>query len=251
MREDGAGRATAVTSPGGKGWQPLTKMAETKPNAHGNAPETAAIATRIGRGAIQFNHMLQSVDFSTDSSERKQHIRTRPHARTALELLGAVRRFLVISAIAFWLGGFTFYSGVVIPTGVKVLGTHKAVGFITQEVTRWLNVAGVVAMSILLVNMLLGWRQSGRRLTRLLMITWVVMAAIEIELFILHPVLDRMLVTQPVREILDTDRFDNWHRVYLLSTTAQWFFGVAHVWGISLLWGKEKAWGAPEPAPTA
>jgi hypothetical protein len=219
------------------------KMAKTKPGAHGNALETAAIATRIGSGAIQFNHMLQSAEPSTVSSEIEQDIRIRPRVRTALALLSVARRFIVISAIAFWLGGFTFYAGVVVPTGVKVLGTHKAVGFITQEVTRWLNVAGVIALSIFLVNLLPGWRQSGRGLRRLLMITWMVMAAIEIELFILHPVMDRMLTTHPVREILDVDRFDNWHRVYLMSTTIQWFLGVVHVWGISLLWGKENAWG--------
>jgi len=194
--------------------------------------------------------MSQSVESLTIppavSPETGEHTRTRHWLKNALILLGATRRFIVISAIAFWLGGFTFYAGVAIPTGVEVLGTHKAVGFITQGVTRWLNVAGVFALSIFLANLLLGWRQGGRGLKRLLLITWVVMAAIEVELFILHPVLDRMLITQPVREILDQDRFDNWHRVYLLSTTVQWFFGVAHVWGISLLWGREKAWGHKE-----
>jgi len=195
--------------------------------------------------------MLQSAEPSTVEPEvEQQNTTTRSWARTALTLLGAARRFIVISAIAFWLGGFTFYAGVAIPTGVEVLGTHKAVGFITQGVTRWLNVAGVFALSIFLANFLLGWRQSSRGLKRLLLITWVVMVAIEIELFILHPVLDRMLTTQPVREILDQDRFDLWHRVYLLSTSAQWFFGVAHVWGISLLWGKEKPWGQTVSAPT-
>jgi hypothetical protein len=194
--------------------------------------------------------MLQSAELSnvpSVSTEPAEVTRKGPRTRTALAWLGAARRFIVISAIAFWLGGFTFYAGVAIPTGVQVLGTHKAVGFITQGVTRWLNVAGVAALSIFLGNLVLGWRHSGRGLKRLLLITWVVMAAIEIELFILHPVLDRMLITQPVREILDQDRFDNLHRVYLLSTTVQWFFGVAHVWGFSLLWGWEKPWGGAEP----
>lgn len=224
-------------------------MAKTKPTDAANRPENAANATRFWAGAIQFNHMLQSAELSTVPSavspEVGENTSKGSRTRTALAWLGAARRFVVISAIAFWLGGFTFYAGVAIPTGVEVLGTHKAVGFITQGVTRWLNVAGVVALSIFLGNLLLGWRHSGKALKRLLLITWVVMAAIEIELFILHPVLDRMLITQPVREILDQDRFDLWHRVYLLSTSAQWFFGVAHVWGISLLWGKEKPWGQP------
>ena len=66
----------------------------------------------------------------------------------------ALRRFLVIAAIAFWLGGFTFYSGVAIPMGVEVLGGHRTVGFITERVTNWLNVSGAIALAILLWDML-------------------------------------------------------------------------------------------------
>jgi hypothetical protein len=183
--------------------------------------------------------MLQPAVAPSESSEVEQHTRAPGRARTAFAWLAAARRFIVIAAIAFWLGGFTFYAGVAVPMGVEVLGTHKAVGFITQRVTHWLNIAGVFALSILLANLLIGWRPAGKRLRRMLLFTFAVMAAIEIELFILHPVLDRLLITQPVREILDVDRFDTWHRVYLISSSFQWFFGVLHVWAISLLWGKE------------
>ena len=31
-------------------------------------------------------------------------------------------RFLVLAAFAFWVGGFTFYAAVVVPTGTEVLG---------------------------------------------------------------------------------------------------------------------------------
>ena len=56
-----------------------------------------------------------------------------------------MRRFLVILAIGFWLGGFTFYASVVIHTGHRVFGSRLEVGFLTQQVTRWLNVSSVVA----------------------------------------------------------------------------------------------------------
>ena len=74
------------------------------------------------------------------------------------------RTFLVVAAIAFWLGGFTFYAGVAIPMGVEVLGGHRTVGFITDGVTNWLNVAGVIALTIFAWNAWLGWRLYGRAL---------------------------------------------------------------------------------------
>lgn len=159
---------------------------------------------------------------------------------------GALGRFIVIAAIAFWVGGFTFYSGVAIPMGVEVLGTHKAVGFITQRVTNWLNVSGVVALSILLGNAVIIWKSRGKLLRYTLLITWIAMAAIEVELIALHPVMDRLLSTEPVREILNQDRFDLLHHVYLISTSVQWVLGVVHVWCVAVAW--QPTIGTPEPA---
>ena len=183
----------------------------------------------------------------------------------------AARRFLVIAAIAFWLGGFTFYSGVAIPMGVEVLGTHRAVGFITERVTNWLNVAGVVALIIFLWNLLLEWRGQTRHgfgdsvthpspgtpgegeegastmsrprrggaaiLRWTLLATWIAMATIEIELIALHPAMDHLLRTGP-RQITNQDRFDLLHHVYLISTTVQWMFGVVHVWCVAVAWSQ-------------
>ena len=150
--------------------------------------------------------------------------------------LPALRRLIVIAAIAWWLGGFTFYSGVAIPMGVQVLGTHRAVGFITEHVTNWLNVGGVIALGILLWNLLLGWHDRGKALRYTLLITWIAMAAIEIELISVHPAMDRLITTHPVRMILDEDRFDLLHHVYLISTSVQWAIGVIHVWCICAAW---------------
>ena len=146
-----------------------------------------------------------------------------------------------MAAIAWWLGGFTFYSGVAIPMGVQVLGTHRAVGFITQRVTNWLNVGGVIALSILFWNLLLGWHNRGKLLRNTMLVTWLLMAAIEIELISLHPAMDRLIGLtsingHPVRQVLGEERFDFLHQVYLISTTVQWCLGVVHVWCISLAW---------------
>ena len=63
-----------------------------------------------------------------------------------------VRQMLTVLALSFWFGGFTFYGSVVVPTALKVLGEHRAVGFITQPVTAWLNRIGVAALAVLLWN---------------------------------------------------------------------------------------------------
>lgn len=149
----------------------------------------------------------------------------------------AVRRFLVVAAIAWWLGGFTFYTGVAVPVGAQVLGSHKAFGFVTEHVTNWLNVGGVIALLILLWNTALSWKIPGKWVRNMLLITWLLMAAIEVELIVLHPVMDRLLATHPYRLILDEDRFEFLHHVYLFSSSVQWGIGLLHVWCLCLTWG--------------
>src|SRR5436190_19571918 len=68
-----------------------------------------------------------------------------------------MRRYLFTVATALWLGGFTFYSTVVIHTGHRVLGGLLEVGFVTQRVTSWLNLIGVVALLVLLWLVIVTW----------------------------------------------------------------------------------------------
>src|SRR5437764_15421395 len=69
--------------------------------------------------------------------------------RLLLSMATLFRRFLVLAALMFWQGGFTFYAAVVVPVGQHVLGSHAAQGFITREVTRYLNLAGAAALVFL------------------------------------------------------------------------------------------------------
>lgn len=142
---------------------------------------------------------------------------------------GTVRRFLFTAAVAFWLGGFTFYGAIVIPAGMKVLGGHLRQGFITQQVTQSLNLAGAVALPIMLWNTIAIWPARSWLARLLLATTWVVMTLVQTGLFVLHPYLDRLLDLH-ARTILDYDRFDELHRIYLMGATVQWGAGMIHVW---------------------
>lgn len=144
-------------------------------------------------------------------------------------------RLLILTACAFWLGGLTFYAAVVIPTANKVLGSHLRVGFITQQVTGWINVAATAALSALLVPLLGGRARTQRGLWLALLGTWLLMAASQAGLFALHSVLDGLL--DPARrQILDEDRFYGLHRAYLIITIVQQTAGLAHVCGLLIAW---------------
>jgi hypothetical protein len=143
-----------------------------------------------------------------------------------------LRRFLTLVAFAFWQGGFTFYTGVVVPTGTAVLGSAAAQGFITRQVTIWMNVAGAVALPILL------WDAAATRPFRRSRITlaWLLAAGL-IGLAMIHPRLDAMLdsVNERVR---DRHEFMPLHRKYLWISTAQWAVGVIYLLLTPWAWRK-------------
>jgi len=55
---------------------------------------------------------------------------------TVRDTIHVFRRYLIFAAVAFWLGGFTFYASVVIHTGHRVFGSRVETGFLTQQVTQ-------------------------------------------------------------------------------------------------------------------
>ena len=60
-----------------------------------------------------------------------------------------LRRFVVLLAFAFWQGGFTFYAAVAAPVTSEVLGSSPERGVLSQKITRYLNLAGAVALVLL------------------------------------------------------------------------------------------------------
>jgi hypothetical protein len=131
-----------------------------------------------------------------------------------------VRRWLLLWALMFWQGGFTFYGGVVVPVGSDVLGSEREQGFITRKVTNYLNLAGAVALAVWGwdLSVMRGMSPGGRRLR------WAIWCGLVLSLALLvwlHPRLDELLDPEDVM-VLDRHRFRSLHERYLIVSTVQW-----------------------------
>lgn len=134
-----------------------------------------------------------------------------------------LRRFLVLAALMFWQGGFTFYAAVVVPIGQDVLGSHLDQGFITRRVTQYLNLATAVALLPLLWDTGAS-RDPAKGRRRLRWLCWLVMAATLAALAWLHPRMEALL-DPDAHQVLYHKIFRTQHRWYLWISTVQW--GVA------------------------
>jgi hypothetical protein len=148
-----------------------------------------------------------------------------------------LRRLLVVVALMFWQGGFTFYASVVVPIGADTLGSHTEQGFITRSVTNWLNVAGGVALP------LMAWDAAASKVNtrwiRWSRVTAWALALVTLGFLIqLHMELDSKLDIKQFL-IIDLENFKVNHRVYLWTSTVQWAAGLAYL-GLSLAaWRQE------------
>lgn len=134
-----------------------------------------------------------------------------------------MRRLALIALLMFWLGGFTFYTAIVVPLGTEVLGSSVEQGFITREVTRSLNGWGVIAAAAWGLEL---WKlRTIERSCRLRWTLWLFVAACLAGLFVVHPVLDGMM-DHANRAVHAVRRFRRFHRVYLWLSTVQWFAAV-------------------------
>jgi hypothetical protein len=152
-----------------------------------------------------------------------------------------LRRFLAIAAIAFWIGGFTFYTSVVVHVGAAVLHSHRRQGFITQHVTNWLNLSGAIALVILVWELVAARNNPAKWARRAMIGSWTFMAALQVALLAVHPMMDIQLNPQ-TREILDEPRFGNLHDVYIWLATIQWCGALLFIF--AMLW----AWSAVDGA---
>jgi hypothetical protein len=149
-----------------------------------------------------------------------------------------LRRYLVLIALMFWQGGFTFYAAVVVPVGTAVLGDSALrQGFITRRVTVWLNLTAAVALGVLALDLVL-CRDRSRGRFRARLLVWVFMALCQGLLFWLHGTLDALL-QEKGRIVLDPDRFRPAHRLYLWTHTVQWVGGLVFVALTLLAWRRE------------
>jgi hypothetical protein len=153
-----------------------------------------------------------------------------PRRATRLSIaLLVLRRLIWIGAAAFWMGGFSFYGGVVVAIGASVVaGGEGEFGFVTRQVTNWLNLAGGVALLIFLISLVIDWRVSQRTIRWVAVGLWTAMLAIQLALVVVHPMMDRLLDPAAL-SIRKRAHFRHLHTVYLGLSTAEW--------GVSLLFG--------------
>lgn len=134
--------------------------------------------------------------------------------------MSQVRRFLLLVLFALWQGGFVFYAGVVVPTGTDLHG-HFPQGLVTQRVTNWLNLFGLVCHVAYFWELL---ATGGRRWKWLL---WGVSLAILGGLAAVHLTMDALIDSAAGRV---ADGFRGWHITYLWLSTTQWGIAVVLAW---------------------
>lgn len=136
------------------------------------------------------------------------------------------------------MGGFTFYALIVIPTAERVLDSMRDTGFITQQVTRWLNLIGLGALLIL--PWLLGVRRrvQPRRLWLGAVAMWMLMVLAQGGLFATHPLIDRLLEAQG-HKLHHFEQFEKMHTVYLVFATIQWCAALIQIWLMLTIWRAE------------
>lgn len=140
-------------------------------------------------------------------------------------------RTAILVVMTLWWGGLTFYSAVVVPVGTEVLESTELQGLVTQQVTRYLNALGLLAVCAIIWILL---RLEGARSiakSKELIALGAVLLALQGGLYWLHGELGRQLIEDPDREA-----FYNTHRVYLLLIAVQWGLGLMSLVQILKLW---------------
>lgn len=140
-------------------------------------------------------------------------------------------RTAILVVMALWWGGLTFYSAVVVPVGTEVLESTELQGLVTQQVTRYLNGLGLLAVgAICWILLRLEGGRSVAKAKELLALASILLA-LQGGLCWLHGELGRQLI-----EDADREAFYNTHRIYLLLIAVQWGLGLMSLVQILKLW---------------
>lgn len=142
-------------------------------------------------------------------------------------LAAIIFRTLLITTFALWFGGFTFYVSFVVPIGNEVLGSVRSQGFITQQVTHWLNLVCGSSILLMLIESFRRWKCSPVRWRSVQLAMVLIIGGLLIALVLIHPVMDEMIVVEE-EMITDEIRFYGLHRIYLWVSTIQWV--AAWIW---------------------
>ena len=148
--------------------------------------------------------------------------KTSPATTQQVRFSRRVLRVLAVVVCALWWGGLTFYAVVVVPLGTDLFGSVKQ-GFLTQQVTVWLNVFGTLTAAVLVAEAVCSTSRRKRLLTASLF------SVLQASLWIMHARLSHLMDSSTL-SVADDAGFYGEHRIYLCLTTAQWLIALWHVW---------------------
>ena len=123
-----------------------------------------------------------------------------------------------IAILSLWWGAFTFYSAIVVPMGMKVLGSHPQMGMITQEVTVYLNIFSFILFIIYAYSLRYESDKTGGLVKQIMAITVV---ACQILLFLIHAYLSDLINVEN-QKVFNSSNFYFLHRLYLIIETIIW-----------------------------
>lgn len=131
--------------------------------------------------------------------------------------------YLLLVSFAFWMGGFSLYFGVVVRIGDQVVGGTEQ-GFITRQISWWLNIAGLV--SITLMGLHLWFHRSW-----VLVLSLVAVVVTHGFLMVRHHQLESMLDPEGMA-VLDPGRFAVLHENYEFLSGCQWLAAMIYLGGL-------------------
>lgn len=131
--------------------------------------------------------------------------------------------YLLFVAFAFWMGGFSFYFGVVVRIGDTVVGGTEQ-GFITRQITWWLNIAGLVAIGLMAIHLFFhrSW----------LLILSLVAVAVTHGLLMYRQSQLEALLDPDAMSVLAPQRFAVLHENYEFLSGCQWLAAMIYLGGL-------------------
>jgi hypothetical protein len=144
-----------------------------------------------------------------------------------MKVLDFIRRFVQVSALGLWLGGFAVYTSAVISIGHRHF-PGRSFGFVTAEVTSVLQILSLVAIALCAISLACEWRHLPIGYRWAFASVGLVMLGLLAGSYLVHATLDAVLDAD-ARQIRDPERFDPLHERYELVASLHWGFGLLYL----------------------